>query len=100
MAGKVDQTVWMPRSEAAELLGVSTRTLRRWEGRGLRTMVIRRGKLPVALVNRTDVERLRIARVGIPAYQVEGAVLGALLAGQQPDVIVREHRVSLAEIEA
>src|SRR5262249_48270600 len=94
-----DRTTWIPRTEAASLLGVSVRTVQRWQGPHLRAMQVQSGRLPMTLVHRGDVERLRIARVGRTVYQTECAVLEALLAGRSPEVIVREHDVSLEEIE-
>ena len=98
-----DRSEWMPRSEAAKLFDVSVRTMQRWAhrwgNRQLRTMVVPRGKQRITLMNRADVERLHKTRFGRPPHEVDAEVMAALRRGDSPEVIVREHRVSLDELE-
>ncbi len=88
---------WIPRHEVEALLGVSSRTLRRWEGPRLR--VRRFDGRRTAYVHRDDVERLRSARAGHTMHKKELAVLEGLRAGKSHLDIMRETRLTLEDIE-
>ncbi len=93
---------WILRRDAADLCSVSERTVQRWlewpKSRRPRTRIVQRGRQRLLLLNRADVERIHAARIKADGA-VKSEIVDALIRGDPPAVILREHHLSLGEFE-